>query len=169
MTFAIRRADPAEPADEQAMVRAGLIARASYIDGGHIPAEADYAGHLADAGARARDAELWLAVDEDGAVLGSVTFAVAGTPYAEVSAPGEGEFRMLTVDAAARGRGVGQALVQHCIARARELGLGALVLSSQPSMRDAHRIYERAGFVRTPELDWSPVPGVHLMTYRLAL
>ena len=38
-----------------------------------------------------------------------------------------------------------------------------------PRMRAAHRIYERAGFVRAPERDWSPVPGVDLVGYRLEL
>jgi hypothetical protein len=33
----------------------------------------------------------------------------------------------------------------------------------------AHRIYERLGLVRTPDRDWSPMPGVELITYRLDL
>ncbi len=169
MTFAIRRADPADPLDRPAIARAGQIARDSYLDDGHIAPGSDYLAELADAAARAEGAELWLAVDADGTVLGSVTFAQAGTPYAEVSTDGEAEFRMLTVDPAARGRGVGETLVQHCIARARSLGLRALVLSSKPSMTSAHRIYGRTGFVRTPELDWSPNPEVDLLTYRLPL
>jgi hypothetical protein len=36
-------------------------------------------------------------------------------------------------------------------------------------MASAHRIYERLGFVRTPERDWQPMPGVQLITYRLHL
>ena len=36
-------------------------------------------------------------------------------------------------------------------------------------MRTAHRLYERAGFVRLPERDWSPVPGVNLLVYGLRL
>ena len=33
----------------------------------------------------------------------------------------------------------------------------------------AHRIYERLGFERRPELDWTPVPGVDLRGYALRL
>ncbi len=45
----------------------------------------------------------------------------------------------------------------------------SIVLSTQPSMTAAHRIYGRLGFVRTPAKDWSPVAGVFLRTYRLGL
>lgn len=145
------------------------MSRAAYVDGGHIPGRADYANHLADAGTRAREAELWLALDPDGTVLGSVTFAVGGSAYAEVSAEGEGEFRMLAVTEQARGRGVGEALVRCCVDRARGLGLSALAISTQPSMTAAHRLYERMGFTRTPERDWKPIPEVDLLTYRLSL
>ena len=39
-------------------------------------------------------------------------------------------------------------------------------------MHGAHRIYERLGFVRTPERDWNPLPelvGITLLTYELTL
>jgi hypothetical protein len=32
-------------------------------------------------------------------------------------------------------------------------------------MTDAHRLYARLGFRRTPELDWSPREGVSLLTF----
>jgi ribosomal protein S18 acetylase RimI-like enzyme len=98
-----------------------------------------------------------------------VTFAPPGSPYADLAQEQEGEFRMLAVSAEARGRGAGEALVRGCIERARELGLPRLVMSTQNAMVHAHRIYDRLGFVRTPERDWSPVPGVQLMTYSLDL
>ena len=147
----------------------GALTVAAYVDDGHVPADADYTASLADAARRAADAELWVAVDAAGRVLGSITFAAPGSPFAEVSDPHEGELRMLAVAGEARGTGVGAALVHHCVVRARELGLGGLSLSTLPSMTAAHRIYERAGFTRTPERDWEPVPGVLLITYRLEL
>ena len=164
MTFAIRRADPAD------FERAGALTVQAYIEDGHIPAGSEYAHTLADAAARAADAELWVAVDDTtGTVLGSVTFAAPGSPYLEVAGPREGEFRMLAVAHEARGLGVGATLVQQVIGRARELGLTGLAMSTQPTMLPAHWIYQRLGFERTPERDWSPVPGVELLTYRLAL
>jgi GNAT superfamily N-acetyltransferase len=62
---------------------------------------------------------------------------------------------------------VGGALVDACIDRARADGAEALVISTTPMMRRAHGLYERRGFVRTPHRDWSPRPGIDLMTYRL--
>jgi hypothetical protein len=35
------------------------------------------------------------------------------------------------------------------------------------SMTAAHRLYARLGFRRDPGLDWSPVPGVDLVAFRL--
>ncbi|KNX39389.1 GNAT family N-acetyltransferase [Luteipulveratus halotolerans] len=157
-----------DPQDHALLSQVGDITKRAYVDGGHLAVDDDYATHLADAAGRARDGELWAAV-EDRTVLGSVAFGPPGSPLAEVAGPDEAEFRMLSVDAAARGRGVGSALVRQCIARARAHHLRAIVLSTQPTMRDAHRIYERLGFARTPERDWKPVPSVTLKTYRLDL
>jgi hypothetical protein len=53
--------------------------------------------------------------------------------------------------------------------RFRSQGATAVVMSTLPRMRDAHRIYEHAGFLRDPERDWSPMPGIDLVTYRLVL
>jgi hypothetical protein len=36
-------------------------------------------------------------------------------------------------------------------------------------MAAAGRLYLRLGFVRTPERDWNPEPGVDLITYELQL
>jgi ribosomal protein S18 acetylase RimI-like enzyme len=76
---------------------------------------------------------------------------------------------MLGVAPAGQRRGVGRALVQACIDRAREQGRGALVLSSEVRMASAHRLYERMGFVRDPERDWQPNPDVSLLAYVLPL
>lgn len=127
-----------------------------------------YLDRLRGAAARARDAELWVA-EAEGVLLGTVTRTPAGSPWREVAADGEGEFRMLAVSPEARGRGVASALVDHVVALCRADGDTAVVLSSLTEMHTAHRIYDRAGFRRTPVRDWDPVPGVHLITYRLEL
>lgn len=162
--WTIRRATP----DDYAAV--GELTVRAYVDDGHLPADMPYAAVLADAASRDRGGELWVAAEAgSGRVLGSVTFAAPGSGYAELAGPQEGEFRMLAVAHAARGRGVGEALVRHCIDRARELGLHGLVMSTQPSMLPAHRVYERLGFVRDPARDREPVPGVSLLAYQRAL
>ena len=122
----------------------------------------------ADAAGRARDAELWVAVEDD-RVLGSVTDCPPGSPWREVAGPDEGEFRMLAVDPAAGGRGVATALVRHVLDGWRARGARAVVLSTLPDMAAAHRLYARFGFVRVPARDWSPVPGVELLVYELEL
>ncbi|KJY47361.1 acetyltransferase, partial [Streptomyces sp. NRRL S-444] len=88
----------------------------------------------------------------------------------DIAGAGEAEFRMLAVAREGRGRGAGEALVRACMERARAIeGVRRLVLSTTQDMVGAHRIYERLGFVRTPERDWEPVPGLTLLTYGLAL
>ena len=158
------------PALDSELDAAGHLTAESFIGDGHVGREEPYASRLRDGRDRAEQAELLVAVDpETGALLGSVTFAGPGTPYASLAREREGEFRMLAVTPAARGRGAGEALVRACLERGRELGLDRMVLSTQTDMVRAHRIYERLGFVRTPERDWSPMPGIELMTYALEL
>ncbi|NHC13354.1 GNAT family N-acetyltransferase [Motilibacter sp. E257] len=128
--------------------------------------EDGYELRLANAALRAEQAHLLVAVDPDtDEALGTVTFCLPGGPWAEISRTGEAEFRMLAVAPEARGRGAGRALVEECLRRAAAAGAGRLVLSTQPSSAVAHRLYERLGFSRLPERDWSPAPGVDLLAY----
>ena len=146
----------------------GRLTAQAYIGDGFLDAFDDYTEELTDAPARARAAEVWVAV-EDGQLLGTVTFCPVGSAYREVARDDEGEFRMLAVSPAARGRGVGRALVEHCLRRARELGYAGIRMSSMDRMTSAHRVYERLGFVRAPQDDWAPVPGVNLLAYSAPL
>jgi GNAT superfamily N-acetyltransferase len=148
--------------------RIGDLTAAVYVAGGYINPDAAYVHRLRDAAQRAREAELVVAV-HDGEPTGTVTYCRHGSPWAQLTVPGEAEFRMLAVVPAARGLGLGKALVQHCVARAREDGCRTLRLSTEPIMHAAHRIYHRMGFVRTPERDWAPTAGTDLLTYALAL
>ncbi|HYN93083.1 MAG TPA: GNAT family N-acetyltransferase [Pilimelia sp.] len=158
---------PARPADYPAIAR---LTVAAYAADGQLGGEHGYERVLADVAGRAAHGEVLAAVDgASGAILGSVTYVRPGGPYAEVSRPGEGEFRMLAVDPAAQGRGVGEALVQACLARAAAGGCTAVVICARSFSAPAHRLYARLGFVRAPELDWSPAPGVELVGLRLAL
>jgi ribosomal protein S18 acetylase RimI-like enzyme len=154
------------PALDSEIDAAGHLTAESFITDGHTSRGGTYEPRLRDGRDRAERAELLVALDPaSGALLGSVTFAPPGSPYADLARGDEGEFRMLAVAPEARGRGAGEALVRACLDRARELGLRRVVMSTQPSMVHAHRIYERLGFVRTPERDWSPLPEVPLLTY----
>ncbi len=157
---------PARP-DEFAAV--GRLTVDAYRASGYVEADGPYTLKLADARVRAREAELWVAVDADGAVLGTVTIAPPSSPWAQVADADQLEFRMLAVSKAARGRGIGEALTRAVLERAAELGLRGVALSSSTQMTTAHRLYERLGFHRTPAKDWSPTPDVQLITYGLTL
>ncbi|MFE7315262.1 GNAT family N-acetyltransferase [Streptomyces sp. NPDC057555] len=152
-----------------------LVVEVYLADGLLTGADDPYAAVLRDVAHRVEHAEVLVAVDgqggadgtdgTDGTVLGAVTFAAHGSPYADLAGPGEGEFRMLAVRSEGRGRGVGEALVRACLARARTLGLRGMVLSSQRHLLPAHRLYHRLGFVRAAERDWNPVPEVRLWAF----
>lgn len=150
------------------LARIGELTAAIYVAAGYISPSSAYITKLRDAVSRAAQAELFVAV-HDGEPTGTVTYCRHGSAWAQLTRPGEAEFRMLAVVPAARGLGLGDALVRRCIARAREDGCRTLRLSTEPVMHAAHRVYRRLGFLRTPERDWQPEPGVELLTYALAL
>ncbi|MFE0625870.1 GNAT family N-acetyltransferase [Streptomyces sp. NPDC058864] len=61
-------------------------------------------------------------------------------------APGTARLRLLLVDPAARGHGIGRLLVEACVAHARAAGHRELVLWTNDVLVSARRIYEAAGF-----------------------
>ena len=131
-----------------------------YFDGvGGAELEAD----LRDGARRVRDATV-LVAEADGELVGTVTLAPPGTPYAETAGPGEIEVRMLAVAPAARRRGIAAALMDAAHTHAREQGMERIVLCSEASYTTVHRFYERLGYVRQPERDWSP-GGVQLLSF----
>jgi ribosomal protein S18 acetylase RimI-like enzyme len=165
MDITIREASPEE------YEPLGEITAQAYLDDGLLDFGEDdeYLHQLRAVERRAAGAEVLVAVDE-GELLGGVTFAAPGSVWADVAREGEAEFRMLAVAREGRGRGAGEALVRACVERARAIdGVERLLLSTQPTMLAAHRIYERMGFVRTPDRDWEPIPGLLLLTYALEL
>lgn len=158
------------PAAPEEYAAVGELTVQVYTGGGFLRPGSPYVQKLRDAASRAEKADLLVAVDDTGRLLGSVTYAAGGSPYAETAeTDDEAGFRMLVVDPAARGLGVGTGLVRACIERARAHGVRTLRLSTQPDMTTAHRIYERLGFVRTPLRDWKPEPLVDLITYEMVL
>ncbi|MFJ6719853.1 MULTISPECIES: GNAT family N-acetyltransferase [unclassified Streptomyces] len=166
MDTTIRRALPAE------YETLGDITARAYLGDGLLTYGEDdpYLARLRDVAGRAAAAEVLVAVLGDGRVVGGVTFAAPGSPLCDIARADEAEFRMLAVAREGRGRGAGEALVRACVERSRALaGVRRLVLSTTPDMLGAHRIYERLGFVRSPERDWAPVPDLTLLTYGLAL
>ena len=71
--------------------------------------------------------------------------------------------RMLVVDPASRGAGVGRALTEECISRARRDGSRVIALHSSPIMTVALPIYLRMGFQLVQ--DAPPIYGVPYAVY----
>jgi len=157
---------PARPAE---LTEIGELTVAAYQADGFAPAGHPYAAHLADTAARHRDAELLVATDQTDQVLGTVTICRPGTPFAEIAAKHELEFRMLAVRPDARKRGTAQALVTAVLDRARAEGYRSVALSSLDRMHTAHRLYQRFGFTRAPERDWRPNERALLWVFVLDL
>jgi DNA-binding MarR family transcriptional regulator/N-acetylglutamate synthase-like GNAT family acetyltransferase len=87
--------------------------------------------------------DAWVA-ELDDQVVGSVFLMKADDP--EVA-----KLRLLYVDPAARGLGIGSRLVQMCIARARELEYRKLTLWTNDVLVSARKIYQAAGFTLLEE------------------
>ena len=164
MTVLVRAA---RPADFPTVAR---LTVAAYEADGQAPADHGYDAVLADVASRARTGEVLVAVDDnavDGdAILGAVTFVRPGSDYAQLAGEGEAEFRMLAVDPAAQRRGVAAVLVRACLARAAQTGCTHMVICTRDIAEAARRLYDRFGFTRVPERDWSPAPGVRLLALR---
>ena len=141
----VRRADPSE-GDE-----IGRLTEQVYRAGGFTTD--DYSLVLLDGATRVRDA-IVLVATLDGRIVASVTLAPPGTPFAEIGRPHELEVRMLGVAAEARRLGIADRLMDEAEGLARSIGLTGVVLSTEPDMHDAHRLYERRGYERQPDRDW---------------
>ncbi|MCA0320221.1 MAG: helix-turn-helix domain-containing GNAT family N-acetyltransferase [Proteobacteria bacterium] len=81
--------------------------------------------------------------ERGGQVVGSVFCIDAGEGVAKL--------RMLYVDEAARGLGLGRRLVADCIAFARQVGYRRMMLWTNDILASARRIYQAEGFVLTAE------------------
>jgi ribosomal protein S18 acetylase RimI-like enzyme len=103
-------------------------------------------------------------------VCGVVFLLHPGGRLRQIAEEGEEEFRLLGVDAKQRGAGIGEALVRECLRIATARSSRRMVLSTQETMRDAHRLYERLGFSRQPARDWqSRTSHRSMLVYTLAL
>lgn len=56
------------------------------------------------------------------------------------------ELVKIYLSAAARGRGIGKALLQHCFSTAKELGYTTMYLETMPELSTAVGLYEQLGF-----------------------
>jgi GNAT superfamily N-acetyltransferase len=102
------------------------------------------------------------AVGDD--LLGSVLYYPGASQRS-----GRPAIRLLAVTPEARGQGIATALMAEVLRRAHLEGAAALELHTMEVMDVARRMYERMGFVRAPETDFSPVADIQVLGYRLDL
>jgi ribosomal protein S18 acetylase RimI-like enzyme len=141
-----------------------------------IPDEDGLPGYFEDMRDVARRASqagvvMLVAARGGGELLGGVTFCEDLKAYgAPTSAdlPDAAGIRMLAIVDSARGLGLGRALTEECLRRSRALGRAEVVLHTTEVMPIARGLYERMGFERAPELDFSP-GGFLIMGFRLAI
>src|SRR5262250_248613 len=110
-----------------------------------------------------------IVAEREGSIVGSVLlFPPATDAYGGAAASVDyPEVRLLAVVPEARGHGIGVALMEECARRARRAGAAALGLHTTDLMRAAVRMYERLGYVRTPQHDFVPAQGILIKGYRL--
>lgn len=158
-------------ADDRAAIRD--LTLAAYAEHAQVMSPSAWAGlrQAVLAGLDAEGALERIVAERDGALLGSVMlYSAATNAYGDaLAAANWPELRLLAVSPAARGQGVGTALVQECIRRARAAGASALGLHTSESLQAAIRMYERMGFARAPEGDFQPAGAELVMAYRLQI
>ncbi len=100
------------------------------------PSLDDLAGLVRDAAST-----LMVARDDTGQIVGALTLSVYRVPTGVRSI-----IEDVIVDDAARGQGIGEALMKRAIEIAREKGAQNISLTSNPMREAANRLYLRVGF-----------------------
>lgn len=116
--------------------------------------------------------EILVAVSEENDILGAVVF-IGDLNFYGSNHPFEFDekacgFRLLAVSSKTRGQGVGQQLIDSCIQKAKDGGHSEIVIHSTDAMKPAIKMYERAGFVPSPRLDFYG-PNLTVYGFRLKL
>jgi GNAT superfamily N-acetyltransferase len=112
-----------------------------------------YAKTLPDTAVRQEQGQLLVATDPYGEVLGTATLYRDPQPTSGHWRPDDAVVRFLAVSPDRRGAGIGAALLEDCLRRARDAGKRRVALQTTPYMSAAIAMYLRRGFVRDPEGD----------------
>jgi len=118
------------------------------------------------------DTKILIAMSPDDELLGGVMYfgdmkdyGSGGTATQVTNASG---IRLLAVSPSARGKGIGKDLTIACIQLAKEKGHREVVLHTTDAMRVAWHMYEKMGFERSMDLDFSQ-QGLPVFGFRLNL
>ena len=122
---------------------------------------AEYRHHMTVEQMAQADTTLFVARDESGAALGMGAL--------RRHANGVGEVKRMFVRPEARGKRIGEAILAHIEALAREEGFTRLVLETGSNFDAARRVYERGAFVTCDGvLDYPPSAWTTFYTKDLA-
>ena len=150
------------------MTQVAQVRITAYQAGQHLSPGSPYEQRLRELGADGIG-DVLVAVDQGGEITGTVMLQPWPHAGHVVTGPDEAEIRALAVLPQAQGSGLGQALLEAVIERARIREVGHLVLLTQADMVTAQRMYAKAGFARLADRDWEPNPGNLLLAYGLPL
>jgi ribosomal protein S18 acetylase RimI-like enzyme len=99
-----------------------------------------------------------------GYLVGVVFYVPGATNVSQIADEREAEIHLLAVRLSYRGLGLGKKLIAACLDQAKSDGVIRLVLSTQASMKNAHRLYAKLGFIRNETRDWlRPAGGTYLV------
>jgi GNAT superfamily N-acetyltransferase len=115
--------------------------------------------------------KLLIAISSSGKIGGGVVYfsdmkyyGSGGTATSEKNASG---FRLLAVDPATRGQGIGKLLTKACIQMAKDEKQKQIIIHTTKAMQVAWKMYEKMGFKRSKDLDFIqvelPVFGFRLL------
>ncbi len=94
-------------------------------------------------------AQLLMVADRNGTVIGTLQLTII--PGLARRGAKRGLVEAVRVGASARGTGLGTTLMEWAIEESRARGCALVQLTSDKTRTDAHRFYERLGFVATHE------------------
>lgn len=148
------------PSQNLRLSEIGELTALAYLADGLLDAAHPYVPQLRDAKTRAEKAILLMAAggsNGEGAAQGTITVVPPESTFSEYDGP-DFELRMLAVSPLERAKGIGEDLARFGLTLAVERGATRVLLSTMHAMTAAHRLYEKVGFVRIPELDWVAHP-----------
>lgn len=138
----------ARPADLPFII--ALIVEDSVVATGDDPADAMHADYVdALAAIDADPNQEMIVVDEDGVPVGC--FQLSYLPGLMRRGMKRGQIEVVHVAESHRNRGIGGDMMRWAIERCRQNGCAMVQLTSNKKRSDAHRFYERLGFLKSHE------------------
>jgi ribosomal protein S18 acetylase RimI-like enzyme len=84
---------------------------------------------------------IFLGTDDNGQILGMLSLIVMKIPTGN-----KAWIEDVVVDQSARGKGMGKALMNHALEKAKELAVKSVDLTSRPSREKANMLYQSLGY-----------------------